>query len=454
VIFCGVGTAGAYHAGVLKALGEAGIKVDVLAGHGAGAMTALSGAIDGGPRLWDPTGPWTSPSLGGAYRWRLGLRLAGFGMMAAGIVLLSPLLVLVIAAAMYAASLLCSLVNLTGAASRLIDSYRWIIEQLFVPPWIPTIVPRALVLTLLVVFGVLVVSAARALLEERSRRRVRGALWWRLVGAPLDAAEPGATMVEALWRLIRGGGPAQRTAPREIGRRYAEVLTDNLDQPGFREVLVAVHDLDARRDVVGAIMNPQWHGAGRRASVFQEPETVDLGGDQRDLTIDFLIGAMRLPVASAPHVMTFPADGYWRGESHRVCDRPELVIRLLDDLAAVGVEQVILVSPAPPPASPHSMRSRPLDLRARMGELVRSIETSTLRDAAMVAATRFAGVFVIRPDHNAIGPFDFTASYDESSDRRRTPGELVEQGYQDAYAQFIEPVVAAGDAGEMIGRRA
>ena len=42
------GPRGAYRAGVLKALTEAGVKIDVLAGHGAGAMTALCGAIDGG----------------------------------------------------------------------------------------------------------------------------------------------------------------------------------------------------------------------------------------------------------------------------------------------------------------------------------------------------------------------------------------------------------------------
>jgi len=454
VIFCGVGTAGAYHAGVLRALGESGVKLDVLAGHGAGAMTALCGAIDGGAKLWDASGPWTSPALHRAYRWRAGLRCAALGLMAAGLVLLAPLLVLVVAAAFYAGSLLCTLVNWTNAATWLIDRYRVIVEQLFLPPWIPTIVPRALVLTLLVVFAVLVVSAVRAAIEERSRRRLRGAIWWRLVGAPLDAAEPAAAMIDALWRLVRGASHAPRPNSADIGRRYAEVLTENLGQPGFREVFVAVHDVDARRDVVGAVLNPQSRAVGRRAGVLQEPEIVELGAAHRDLTVDFLVGALRLPVACTPHLLTFPADGYWRGEAHRVCDRPELVVRLLDDLSAVGVEQVVLVSAAPPPAVPHGMKSRPLDLRGRIGELVRSIETSALRDASLVAASRFAGVFVIRPDHNSIGPFDFAPSYDESSDRRRTVDELVEQGYQDAYRQFIEPVVAAGDSADLVERRA
>jgi hypothetical protein len=91
------------------------------------------------------------------------------------------------------------------------------------------------------------------------------------------------------------------------------------------------------------------------------------------------------------------------------------------------------------------MRSRPADVRARIGELARSIETAVLNDCAAAASTRFSGVFVVRPGHNPIGPFDFGGVYDEASDRQRTIRELIQQGYDDAYQQFIEPVVAAGE---------
>jgi len=96
------------------------------------------------------------------------------------------------------------------------------------------------------------------------------------------------------------------------------------------------------------------------------------------------------------------------------------------------------------------MRGRPVDVRARIGELVRSIETAVLHDCAAVAATRFSGVFVVRPGHNPIGPFDFDGVYDEASDRQRITRELIQQGYDDAYQQFIEPVVAAGEREEAI----
>ena len=67
-------------------------------------------------------------------------------------------------------------------------------------------------------------------------------------------AEPAALAGESLWQHVRGASSAPRPAAGEVGRRYVELLTDNFGQPGFSEVLVAVHDLDARRDLVGAIL--------------------------------------------------------------------------------------------------------------------------------------------------------------------------------------------------------
>jgi len=433
---------------VLRALTEAGVKIDVVAAHGAGVATALAAAIDGGSRLWDATGPWTHPRVRRAYRWRPALRVAAAGLGAAGLVLLSPLIVLVAAAAFYAASTLASLANLTAASERLVQIYGQWLAVLFSPPVLPTIVPRAMVLAVLLVFAVLAWAAFRALRGEASRRRLRGAFWWRLVGSPLTAGEPGATLVDALWHLVRGASNAPRPVPAEIGRRYVDVLADNFGQPGFREVLVAVHDLDARRDLVGGVLAPQARAAfeSHHGSLgAREGEIVDFTGPQRELVVDFLLGALRLPVATAAHPMQFPAESYWRGELHHLTDRPELVARLIDEMAVVGVEQIILVSPAGAPAQPHGMRARPVDLRARIGEHVRSVETAALQDGLSSARARTDAAFVIHPAHNPIGPFDFGGVYDEASDRRRTIPELIQQGYEDAYHQFIEPIVATGD---------
>ena len=179
VLLCGAGTAGVYQAGVLKALHEAGIKIDLVAGHGPGAANALGAAIDGGARLWDAAGPWTSPALRRAYRWRTALRVFWLGLALATLVLIAPLLILVLAAAFYAAGMLASLMNLPTMAQWFVGVYQRTIEILFNPPVLPTIVPRAVVLALLVVVSVLIVSAVRAAMHEKSRRRVAGGFWWR-----------------------------------------------------------------------------------------------------------------------------------------------------------------------------------------------------------------------------------------------------------------------------------
>src|SRR5687767_15705284 len=85
---CGTGAHGAYHAGVLRALQEAGVKIDVLAGHGVGAGSAALAALDGAARLWDPAGIWRTRAASHLYGWRGPLRAAA----AIGVVLLTILL--------------------------------------------------------------------------------------------------------------------------------------------------------------------------------------------------------------------------------------------------------------------------------------------------------------------------------------------------------------------------
>jgi hypothetical protein len=72
----------------------------------------------------------------------------------------------------------------------------------------------------------------------------------------------------------------------------------------------------------------------------------------------------------------------------------------------------------------------------------------------VAAARPFRCVFVVCPSYNPVGPLDVAGGYDQGSDRFVTPGELVDRGYQDAYRQFIDPVVgASGERLEMSGHR-
>jgi hypothetical protein len=318
------------------------------------------------------------------------------------------------------------------------------IQVLFDPPILPTILPRALVLAVLVIAGVVVTSAAWAMWREQSRRRISGAFWWRLFASPLDATEPAATSLDTIWRLVRGASSDTRAALPEVGRRYVDVLADNFGQPGFHEIILAVHDLDARQDLVGAVLAAESRAEFESPRDGSEPDGafVDLTGPQRETLAGFLVGAFRLPIVNEPATVAFPLDSYWRAERHRVCDRPDLAIRLVDEIVRLGVEQLVIVSPAAEPARPSTMRARPIDFRGRTGELMRSMETAALTDAAGAARKKCQAVLVVRPEHNPIGPFDFGGVYDEASDRRLTLAELIEQGRVDAYRLVVEPAVA------------
>ena len=92
LVLCGTGADGAYQAGVLRALQEAGVKIDVMAGQGVGAGAAALAAIDGAARLWDADGIWRSAAARVLYCWKWPLRAAGWLSLLLVAVLATPLL--------------------------------------------------------------------------------------------------------------------------------------------------------------------------------------------------------------------------------------------------------------------------------------------------------------------------------------------------------------------------
>jgi hypothetical protein len=448
LLLTGSGTAGAYHAGVLRALHEAGIKIDLVAGRGAGAISAMFAAIDGGARLWDPAGMWKDRASERFYGWRRPLRFAGFAILAAGLVLLLPVVLLGAAVIAGMIGLVLTLIGLESAGAALTGAFtRWV-DTLFAPGALPTVVPRLVLLSLLVATGILLVALSASYLREQPRRRSRRGLVWRLFGAPLSAEALLARCGTELWNLIRGAAPLAAPPRADLARKYVELLSENLGQPGFRELLLTVHDLDARRDVVFALLDPahrrRFFTRGMPDPATRQVETFDLGGAARDHALDALAAAVAVPMATGPHLVRFAAEGPWQGEIHRLCDRPEGLSRLMEEAASAGAEQIILVSAAAPPTRAHELSAGRADLRGRAGEQLAAFETASVRDATEQFAGRFASLFVVRPAHNPVGPLDFTGVYDERSDRRQTMGELVDRGYEDAYRQFIEPIVGAG----------
>lgn len=439
------GTGGAYHAGVLRALHEAGVRIDVVAGRGTGAIGAMFAAVDGGARLWDAGGLWKRSSIRGAYGWRPSLKAVGWALVVAGVLLSVPLVLFAAGVLIAIAGVLLWLVGLTGAQAAMTSWYARSLDALFAPTALPTVLPRLIVLSLVVALAVCAGMLVSGVMHAPARRRVGRGRLWQLLGAPLTTSSVIDGALAELWNLIRGAAPLAAPSNTELGRKYAELLAENLGQPGFRELLLVTHDMDAGRDIVFALLGTAHRSRffGRAGDTTRNAETIDLGGLGRDHVVDALAAALALPVATEPHLVRYAIDGPWRGEAHRLCDRPGALPRLLEEVAAAGAEQVIVLSAAPLPSHAHELSSGRGDLRGHAGEQLGSFETAALRDAAELAAGRFAGVYFIRPVHNPVGPLDFTGSDDERSDRRFSLSELVDRGYEDAYRQFIDPVVGA-----------
>ena len=452
VIFCGTGAHGAYHAGVLRALQEAGVRIDIACGHSVGAATAMLAAIDGAGRLWDDGGVWRSRAPSRFYGWKPLILSTGWIAALLIVVLLSPVLALAGGMLVLAAGFLVTLVGLTNAGAELNRTASTALQLALAPENLPTIVPR---LAMVVVAALVVAASAGVFIAQWRaplRRQSQGAWWWRLIGAPLEATTIRTAFASAIGELIRGATAAHRSEPGGVGRRYAEALAENLGQPGFRELVLVVTDVDARRDLVAALVSEPFRrefltprvGRDRRA------EVLDLTGPDRDHALDVLASALTPPLVCDPALIKFSGDSLWRGETHRFCDRPDAVYRLIEEAAMAGAAQAIIVSAVAPRTGAHTLRPPRLDLKNRFGDFMMASEAAAIRDAIETARLGFDSVYVIRPAHNPVGPFDFEGAYDEASDRKVVLAELIDEGYVDAYRQFIDPIVGA--SGEALGR--
>ena len=450
LVLTGTGTAGAYHAGVLCALQEAGVKIDLIAGRGIGVVGAMFGAIDGGSRLWDTDGLWRTRGIRKLYRWRPVLRVATFMCAAAFVIVLVPFLALAAVLLAFACGLLLNSVgigdqSLTGLYGR------WL-GVMFDPTALPVVIPQLVLVAVLLLLAVLFCSALATDAQPHRHRRAKGSILWRLFGEPLEISSAVVWFSAGLWRIMRGVARISQPTPRDLGTRYSELLAENLGQPGFKELLLLAHDLDARRDITFALLEDQtrqsfFHGMPGLEDE-RNFETVDLVDAERHRTFDALAAALSLPVATGPHLMGFSPESAWRGETHRVCDRPDATSRLLSEVEKAGAQQVILVSALPSAPGPHMLGAGRRDLRGQIGEQLVSIETAAIRDAVSARQGLFEALFEIRPDYNPLGPFDFGGCYDDRSDRRQTLAELVDRGYEDGFKMFVDAVVGA--SGELM----
>ncbi len=455
LLFTGTGADGAYHAGAMRALQEAGVKLDIVGGRGIGAIAAVLAAVDGSAQLWEAGGFWRAGPVATLYRWRWPFRLLrwlGLGLIA---VLAIPAAVILLGLVVYPIALVLGMSGL-DAGARFVQSFLETLTAAFSSGALPTWIPRLAALLSGAAVLTLAVGAGLAWWRAPLHRRTAGGQAWALLGSPIDAGVAVQHATETVWRLLKGGAAIKTPDAKDLSRRYAELLGENLGQPGFRELLLVVHDMDAHRDLVFGLVRDPF-----RKALFPPPggvssrraEAHDLSSGTQAFAADVLAAALSLPGVCDPRLVQFAPDSYWRGETHRLVDRPACLARLLEEAAAAGAEQVVIIAATPDPPGPHELRPPRLDGFGRIGEQLASAETAVLNDAVRHLHHRFQGVYLIRPSHNPTRPLDFTGAYDEKSDRVQTLNEVMERGYEDAYRQFIEPVVgASGDRMTQVSR--
>jgi hypothetical protein len=451
LLLTGTGTAGAYHAGVLRAFHETGVKIDIVGANGVGVVGALFAAVDATQRLWEEHGFWRSPHVSRFYPWRRLLRLTVAAIWAAIGVIVLPVAVVALGLVVYPLDFAAKMLGVgqSGTQGGFVAAYVRLAESAFAPDALPTVLPRLAV----IVLGAVGLLALVLAWVGAIRRRVRGGFWWRVVPAPLSSADITAHTWRSIWNLIRGAAPIDQPPASELGRRYIELAGENIGQPRFRELVIVVHDLDARRDLTFALLpESRRFDLSRRARVEMEDrraEVFDLSGVAREHLADVVCGALAVPLLCEPRAVTLAIDSYWSGESHRICDRPGSFVRVLTELVELGARQIIIVSAVPRASGPHTLTPPRIDGRGRFGQYLQSAEAAAVRDAVRLAGGQGVTVFTIRPSHNPLGPFDFAGGFDDRSDRPQSLVELMSQGYEDAYRQFIEPVVGA--SGDQVG---
>jgi hypothetical protein len=449
VVFAGTGTSGAYHAGVLKALDESGIKVDLVVGSGIGTLAAAFGAVAGGARLANQRGFWASLRGRDLYRLRPALRAL---LLAVGLILVACLLPLGLALLAGLALPLLLLLDamVAGAASSWLAQLPLSAEQARLAYLVALAAP-AFVLSL-IVFGTLI---------RLGLRRKRAG---ELLESVLDVRPGLDRLAEALWEVSRGSALSpQPPSEQELGRRYVGLLRENLGEPGFRELILRVSDLDTGETLPFVLLGePYRAGFDARLRVDGLPRVIDLLGAGNDaLLFDAVASGLCLHGLTPVRRVAFPRGGLHGGETHRVAEAGLGSGAGIAEALAAGAEQVLLVTAVSEgPRRPSRRRGVGALLDAAWATLERQgiqADVATTERLSRIVSTvggeagwqdpangrRYSDValWVVRPERRGIGPLEFDGARDPATEVDESVEDLIERGRRDAFRQFVEPVV-------------
>ena len=164
-----------------------------------------------------------------------------------------PLVVLVGAVFTYPVAFVLRLIGFE-AGDTVAAGYGRLVDFVFQPTVLPVLLPRGIVVTLLALLVILVTGTMRGFFRTRARRRETGAFWWSFLGVPLNVTRVREWFKGGLWQMMGGAVRVARPTDDDLSERYTELLADNIGQPGFRELILVAHDVDARRDLVFALL--------------------------------------------------------------------------------------------------------------------------------------------------------------------------------------------------------
>jgi hypothetical protein len=308
--------------------------------------------------------------------------------------------------------------------------------------------PVVLGLLLGVLFPLLLVADR---VSQGAASRALGALWV----APEALSGPYLAALCARGPAI-AGAPAGEA---ELGRRFVALLAENLGEPGFRELVVRVADLDRGRSLAFALLR-DGDAPGEREDM------VDLRAPgQAALLFDAIATGLLFPLTMPLRRVSFPRGALHPGETHRLTDATLVSGCGIEEALAAGAEQVVVVTGAPEEPAPPARRRGPL---ARIDATLRALEqqaageieatertnriVATLghrvpggrgawEDPATGQLAREVDLWVIRPRRRTLGPAELDGALDPATEVLQTTDDLMERGFRDAYRQFIEPVV-------------
>jgi hypothetical protein len=462
LVLAGSGSSGAYHAGVLKALEESGVKIDLVVGSGVGTVAAAYAAVAGGEHLYGERGFWRGVRWPSFYRLRAPLRLAVLLLATAFGVFLMPLFLALLGGLLFPLFLVADLAAPQWTAGVL----QWLspLPTALRTPFLAALSVPVFILCALAVTSVLIVLA-------RDRRRFAEAF-----ESPLDARPVRRRLAAGLWAIARGSAVSESppSAP-ELGRRYVALLADNLGQPGFRELILRATDLETGGALSFALLHDEWRARmlaerGRLARARGETglDVVDLAASGYDaLLFEAVLAGLLPPPAPAARV-AFPRGGPHAGEVHRFADATLAGGAGLGDALAAGAEQLILAVAVPTGPSPSPRRRGPraaadavlsalerqsverdLAQAERLNRIVETVGHRTddggraWQDPATGRMYRDVGLYVIRPERRAFGPLELDGARDPATEVTETPEDMLDLGYRDAYRLFVEPVLGA-----------